>query len=115
MTLEEIDGVDDFVAKLERIELPNQTIALLRDPLLRNYLMLSDRAVAIERAELWLASFLSEETEQIESGVGPSPTLEHILKYALAHAQHTKVGMVRYGSRAKPNNLRLFYGLLKRS
>jgi centromere protein I len=40
VTLEDVRNVDDFVEKLDRLELPNQLAAVLDDPLLQNLLSL---------------------------------------------------------------------------
>lgn len=40
VTLEEVENVDDFVNKLDKLELPNQLVAVLEDPLLQKLLLL---------------------------------------------------------------------------
>lgn len=40
VTLEEVENVDDFVSKLDKLELPNQLVAVLEDPLLQKLLLL---------------------------------------------------------------------------
>ncbi|KAL7625494.1 hypothetical protein AAE478_004714 [Parahypoxylon ruwenzoriense] len=57
VTLEEIENVEGFVKNLERIELPNQLIAVLGDPLLQKLLLLKPHAEAHQRASNWLASY----------------------------------------------------------
>ncbi|KAI1180901.1 Mis6-domain-containing protein [Nemania sp. FL0916] len=56
ITLEEIENVDGFVRNLERVELPNQLIAILSDPLLQKLLFLRPQAQAHLRACHWLDS-----------------------------------------------------------
>ncbi|KAI1201038.1 Mis6-domain-containing protein [Nemania serpens] len=57
ITLEEIESVDGFVKNLEKIELPNQLIAILGDPLLQKLLLLRPQAQAHLRACNWLSSY----------------------------------------------------------
>ncbi|KAJ2987732.1 hypothetical protein NUW58_g4341 [Xylaria curta] len=60
ITLEEIESVDGFVKKLEKIELPNQLIAILGDPLLQKLLLLRPQAQAHARACNWLESYTQD-------------------------------------------------------
>ncbi|RYC64409.1 hypothetical protein CHU98_g1776 [Xylaria longipes] len=60
ITLEEIESVDGFVKNLEKIELPNQLIAILGDPLLQKLLLLRPRAEGHLRASNWLESYTQD-------------------------------------------------------
>ncbi|KAI1284611.1 Mis6-domain-containing protein [Xylaria sp. FL0933] len=60
ITLEEIESVDGFVKNLEKIELPNQLIAILGDPLLQKFLLLRPQARAHVRACNWLSSYTQD-------------------------------------------------------
>ncbi|KAI0503366.1 Mis6-domain-containing protein [Xylaria bambusicola] len=60
ITLEEIESVDGFVKNLERIELPNQLISVLGDPLLQKLLYLRPQAQAHLRACNWLSSYTQD-------------------------------------------------------
>lgn len=60
ITLEEIESVDNFVKNLEKIELPNQLIAILGDPLLQKLLLLRPHARAHQRACNWLNSYAQD-------------------------------------------------------
>ncbi|GAW12582.1 hypothetical protein ANO14919_019520 [Xylariales sp. No.14919] len=60
ITLEEIETVDGFVKNLEKIELPNQLIAILSDPLLQKLLLLRPQAQAHLRACNWLNSYTQD-------------------------------------------------------
>ncbi|KAF2970056.1 hypothetical protein GQX73_g3562 [Xylaria multiplex] len=60
VTLEEIETVDGFVKSLEKIELPNQLIAILSDPLLQKLLLLRPQAQAHMRACNWLNSYTQD-------------------------------------------------------
>ncbi|KAI5862882.1 Mis6-domain-containing protein [Durotheca rogersii] len=75
ITLEEIENVDGFVDNLERIELPNQLIAVLGDPLLQKLLLLKPHAEAHQRAGSWLASY-GQDLLSGDSGVDLSGGLE---------------------------------------
>ncbi|KAI1754469.1 Mis6-domain-containing protein [Xylaria castorea] len=60
ITLEEIESVDSFVKNLEKIELPNQLIAILGDPLLQKLLLLRPEAEGYLRACNWLESYTQD-------------------------------------------------------
>ncbi|KAI1823349.1 Mis6-domain-containing protein [Xylaria intraflava] len=60
ITLEEIDSVDGFVKNLEKIELPNQLIAILGDPLLQRLLLLRPQAQAHLRVCSWINSYAQD-------------------------------------------------------
>ncbi|KAI1814776.1 Mis6-domain-containing protein [Poronia punctata] len=60
VTLEEIENVDGFVKNLEKLELPNQLIAILNDPLLQKLLLLRPQADAHVRACNWLNSYMQD-------------------------------------------------------
>ncbi|KAI0146324.1 Mis6-domain-containing protein [Xylariaceae sp. FL1272] len=59
-TLEEIENVDGFVKNLEKIDLPNQVIAILGDPLLQKFLQLRPQSDAHRRACNWLQSYAQD-------------------------------------------------------
>ncbi|KAI2473805.1 Mis6-domain-containing protein [Annulohypoxylon bovei var. microspora] len=81
ITLEEIENVDGFVNNLERIELPNQLIAVLGDPLLQKLLTLKPHSEAHQRASSWLSSY-GQDIMSGEGGVDPSDCLEMLNAYA---------------------------------
>ncbi|KAH9909767.1 Mis6-domain-containing protein [Xylariomycetidae sp. FL2044] len=60
VTLEEIESVDGFVKRLEIIELPNQLISVLADPLLQKFMLLRPQAEAQKRASSWLTSYVQD-------------------------------------------------------
>ncbi|KAI0199025.1 Mis6-domain-containing protein [Astrocystis sublimbata] len=60
ITLEEIENVDGFVKNLDKIELPNQLIAILGDPLLQKTLLLRPEAEGHARACNWLESYTQD-------------------------------------------------------
>ncbi|KAI1377312.1 Mis6-domain-containing protein [Hypoxylon crocopeplum] len=75
VTLDEIENVNGFVNNLERIELPNQLIAVLVDPLLQKLLLLKPQAEAHQRASNWLESY-GQDLMSGEPGADPSDCLE---------------------------------------
>ncbi|KAI0381712.1 Mis6-domain-containing protein [Hypomontagnella monticulosa] len=82
VTLEEIENVDGFVRNIERIELPNQLIAILGDPLLQKLLLLKPHAEAHQRVSGWLASY-GQDLMSGESGIDPKDSLEILHVYVL--------------------------------
>ncbi|KAI1475832.1 Mis6-domain-containing protein [Daldinia eschscholtzii] len=80
ITLEEIENVDGFVKNLERIELPNQLIAVLGDPLLQKLLVLKPDAEAHQRVSSWLASY-GQDLISGESNLDPTDGLEILNNY----------------------------------
>ncbi|EGR52642.1 uncharacterized protein TRIREDRAFT_102403 [Trichoderma reesei QM6a] len=63
VTLEEIENVTSFVQKMDRIEMPNQLVAVLADPLLQKLLLLRPSAEAYQRIANWLSSVLQNVLE----------------------------------------------------
>ncbi|KAF1997181.1 Mis6-domain-containing protein [Amniculicola lignicola CBS 123094] len=90
VTLEEIDCVEDFVEKLDRIEPPGQLISCLTDPLLQKFLALNPSEIARRRLDLWLSTCLEEEYNAADQGIETSSDLSEILKGLWRHAQYTK-------------------------
>lgn len=60
MTLEEIENTTGFVRNLEKIELPNQLVAVLADPLLQKLILLRPSDEADQRIANWLNSALQD-------------------------------------------------------
>jgi centromere protein I len=73
--LEEIENINDFVQKLEKIEMPNQLVAVIGDPLLQHLLQLKSNKVIVRRIDNWLTAFFED---QLESGAqtGSTPLLD---------------------------------------
>lgn len=82
VTLEEIGNVDDFVARLEKLELPNQLAAVIEDPLLQKLLDLKFSETDQQRINNWLAAYLS-----CIVGGGAK---ECLLKRLVGYTNHTK-------------------------
>jgi len=83
--------VDDFVAKLDRIEPPGQLISFLADPLLQKFVALKPSTIIKTRIDLWLSTSLEEEYNAVKSGIPPSPYLSEILEGLVRQAHYTKV------------------------
>ncbi|KAL6700050.1 Mis6 domain-containing protein [Trichoderma pleuroticola] len=75
VTLEEIENVTGFVQNMDRIELPNQLVAVLADPLLQKLLLLRPTAEAYQRIANWLSSVL----QNVIDGDADEATLWEVL------------------------------------
>ncbi|KAK7965951.1 Mis6-domain-containing protein [Apiospora aurea] len=82
VTLEEIENADGLVKALETIEMPNQLISVLSDPLLQKLLLLRPDAESLQRASNWLVSC----AQDLVSGDGDSE-LEGILEIMRDYAR----------------------------
>jgi len=89
--LEEIENVDDFVGRLERIELPNQVISALSDSLFQKYLFLKPSETASKRLNQWLSTFFDEELHLLSHGQYPNKRLSEMLEKLLNYTRYTKV------------------------
>lgn len=87
ITLEEIEDVHDFVQKLEKIEPPNQLVAVIGDPLLQKFLQLKDLENSGKRMDNWLYSFFEDQLERQSSGNQILEMLQAVLEYT----RYTKV------------------------
>lgn len=91
-SLEELRGVDHFVERIDKIELPNQIISTMGDRLAQKYLFLVQSDAASARLDDWLLSFLGDKLEQIRDGDEDDPeTLTYLLGMAADYVQYTKV------------------------
>ncbi|KAI9839365.1 MAG: Phosphate metabolism transcription protein [Sclerophora amabilis] len=90
VTLEEIDGVNDFVQKIEKIEPPNQVVSVLRDPLLQRYLSLRPSDSALQRIENWLNTFFEDELHSIRQGQSDESQLAEVLQSLVNYTRYTK-------------------------
>ncbi|KAI9697992.1 MAG: hypothetical protein M1836_004345 [Candelina mexicana] len=89
-TLEEIEDVDGFVERLEQIELPNQLISALDDPLLQKYLMLRPSKRATKRLEEWLSAAFNDMSQSIVDGNEDEKVLAELLGGVLNYTRRTK-------------------------
>lgn len=80
--------MNDFIQKLEKIELPNQLVAVLGDPLLQKLLLLKSSETISRRVDNWLLAFFEDQLQSIENGQRQIlETLEAIRDYV----RYTKV------------------------
>ncbi|KAI0167022.1 Mis6-domain-containing protein [Hypoxylon sp. FL1284] len=100
ITLEEIENVDGFVKNLERIELPNQLVAVLGDPLLQKLLALKPQAEAHQRASNWIASY-GQDIMSGESGIEPSEGLETLRDYVSSTKTFPPIFFIFFGEYLK--------------
>lgn len=71
MTLEEIENVSGFIGRLEKIELPNQLVAIMGDPLLQKLLQLKSTDITRRRVDNWLMAFFEDQLENEENSEAP--------------------------------------------
>ncbi|KAI9756969.1 MAG: hypothetical protein M4579_003627 [Chaenotheca gracillima] len=90
-SLEEIDNAADFVKNLEKIEMPNQAVSALRDPLLQTYLSLCPSDSAKERIENWLSAFLEEELSTLREGHSTNDGLAEVLQGVAIYLRRSKI------------------------
>ncbi|KAI9891437.1 MAG: hypothetical protein M1814_002756 [Vezdaea aestivalis] len=90
VTLEEVETVDDFIDKLDRIELPNQIVSILGDPLLQKYLDLKPSNVALKRLDNWLSTFMAEELNSLVDNEVPNGRMSEVLSCLAKYAQVTR-------------------------
>ena len=79
--------MNDFVEKLERIELPNQLVAAIGDPLLQMLLQLKPTTNDSNRIDQWLLAFFEDQLEKIEFDKAILEMLEAVRNYT----SHTRV------------------------
>ncbi|WEW61519.1 hypothetical protein PRK78_007009 [Emydomyces testavorans] len=90
-SLEELRNVNDFIQRLDKIQLPNQISSALADPLVQKYLLLVQDKQASRRLESWLASFFEDELDMLSSGdEDSSGHLEYVLDLLIGYARFTK-------------------------
>lgn len=87
VTLEEIENVSGFVQNMDRIELPNQLVAVLADPLLQKLLLLRPNAEAYQRVANWLSSVL----QNVIDGDADEATLWEVLDVVKEFVVQSKV------------------------
>ncbi|EJT74117.1 hypothetical protein GGTG_07965 [Gaeumannomyces tritici R3-111a-1] len=88
VTIEEIDSVEQFVDNLEKLELPNQLVAVLADPLLQKLLMLRPDATAGARISNWLDSSIADAADDAHTDGGRA--LLDLLELVHDHAEQTQ-------------------------
>ncbi|KAF8851133.1 Mis6-domain-containing protein [Acephala macrosclerotiorum] len=87
ITLEEIEDVHEFVQKLEKIDPPNQLVAVLDDPLLQKFLHLRSSEVDSNRIDGWLIAFFED---QLQNPDASDSSIVEMLKAILNYTRYTK-------------------------
>lgn len=95
MTLEEVDTVDELVLNLEKIELPNQLVAVLADPLLQKLMLLRPSDESQSRVDHWIRACVSE----VASEDSDPDALMDLLEIVHDYLQRTKVSLLLTGLR----------------
>ncbi|KAI4122661.1 MAG: hypothetical protein LQ347_006429, partial [Umbilicaria vellea] len=90
ITLEEIESVEDLIEKIDRIDLPNQMIAALDDPLLQKYIGLRPSSAVTKRMNQWLELFFDEQLEVMKDSDETGKVLSELLGMILNYTRFTK-------------------------
>ncbi|KAM0558549.1 hypothetical protein ACHAPJ_004744 [Fusarium lateritium] len=86
VTLEEIENATGFVKDLDKLELPNQLVAVLADPLLQKLMLLRPSAESDQRITNWLNAVLQD----VIDGDADETTLFDILDILRDYVVSTK-------------------------
>ncbi|KAI9049486.1 hypothetical protein LZ554_006517 [Drepanopeziza brunnea f. sp. 'monogermtubi'] len=81
VTLEEIEDAHQLVQKLEKIEPPNQLVAVLKDPLLQKFMQLKSTDVYSRRVDSWLLAFFDDHLRTDLGGKEITAMLDTVLNY----------------------------------
>ncbi|RDW89489.1 hypothetical protein BP6252_01521 [Coleophoma cylindrospora] len=87
-TLEEIEDASDLIHKLEKIEMPNQLVAVIDDPLLQKLLQIRSSAYTIQRIDNWLLAFFED---QLQSAEFSDKNVLGMLSAVRSYTQYTKI------------------------
>jgi centromere protein I len=91
-SLEELRDVDNFVERLDKIELPNQIVSVLEDRMAQKYMAIVGPATARHRLEDWLEAFLKDEAELAKlPDYNESEALHYVLGVVSGYVRSTKV------------------------
>lgn len=80
-----------MIEKFDRINLPNQMIAALDDPLLQKYIGLRPSSAVTKRMNQWLELFFDEQLEAINDSDETSKVLSELLVKLVDYTRFTKV------------------------
>lgn len=89
--LEAINGVNDLVENLEKIDVSPQIVSAIDDPLLQRYLELGSNNEHKARTQEWLTSFLDEQLQKAEQNQVAGKALTDGLQKLLNYTQYIKV------------------------
>ena len=87
ITLEEIETATGFAQNIDKIELPNQLVAVLADPLLQKFLLIRPSEQSYHRVTNWLGSVMQE----VVDGDTDEATLWEVLEVLRDFVVQTKV------------------------
>ena len=73
---------------LERIELPNQLVAVIGDPLLQKFLQLKYSETISRRIDNWLLAFFED---QLEASYSSASNIMNMLEAIQDYTRYTKV------------------------
>lgn len=80
-----------MIEKFDRINLPNQMIAALDDPLLQKYIGLRPSSAVTKRMDQWLELFFDEQLEAINDSDASGKVLSELLVKIVDYTRFTKV------------------------
>lgn len=80
--------MEDFVRHLERIELPNQLVSVIGDPLLQKFLQLKYSEPTLQRISNWLLAFFED---QLEASQSSARNILDMLQAIREYARFTQV------------------------
>ncbi|KAF4338197.1 Centromere I [Fusarium beomiforme] len=86
VTLEEIENVASFVKNIDKLELPNQLVAVLADPLLQKLMLLRPSSESDQRIANWLYGILQD----VHDGDADETTLFDMLDILRDYVVSTK-------------------------
>lgn len=86
VTLEEVENATQLAQSLDKLELPNQLVAVLADPLLQKLLLLRPSDEAYQRIANWLNGVLQD----VMGGATDEGTLWEILDVVKDFVTHTR-------------------------
>lgn len=92
MTLEEIENAAGFVKNIDKLELPNQLVAVLADPLLQKMMLLRPSYESDQRIANWLNAVLQD----VVSGDADENTLFELLDVLRDYVVSIKVHLLAY-------------------
>lgn len=94
--------MEEFVQHLEKIELPNQLVAAIGDPLLQKFLQLKYSETTSRRIDNWLLAFFED---QLETPNSAADNILNMLQAILEYTRYTKVRTPRETLMAITDNL----------
>ena len=91
-TIQSDNEIENFVNRLEDIQLSDINISDLSDPVLQIYITLTVEKASEDQIDEFLSPVFNEQTEKLASGQNISKASSQILKNVLSYTRYTKVG-----------------------